>query len=257
MQIDQPVEVLALIGLAFLLFLAGLEIDVHRLRGQSLGLALIGFAVSFVLAAGVGFALACFGLTRAPLLVAIVLCATSLGLVVPVREDAGQIMNQAGQLVIAAAALFGSAAAVVQVPLFVVALILVRGLPALLHRRSTGTHRHWRPHSCRPRPCRSPPQRWPSDRSSGCSLRRPAPPWSPPGSPPRPWRYCAAHERPQPRPRSRTPRRRGGRNGRGHRRVGSVSPAHGGGPHEGLDGQEGAGHGWKLGNRPGDRRATR
>ena len=30
--IDEPVQILALIGLAFLLFLAGLEIDVQRLR---------------------------------------------------------------------------------------------------------------------------------------------------------------------------------------------------------------------------------
>ena len=33
---DQPVEVMALVGLAFLLFLAGLEIDVDRLRGRAL-----------------------------------------------------------------------------------------------------------------------------------------------------------------------------------------------------------------------------
>src|SRR3954447_19366500 len=85
--IDAPVEVLALIGLAFLLFLAGLEIDVHRLRGRALQLALAGFVASFVIAVGVGFALAAGGFTRAPLLVAIVLCATSLGLVVPVLKD--------------------------------------------------------------------------------------------------------------------------------------------------------------------------
>ena len=32
-RIDEPVQILALVGLAFLLFLAGLEIDVERLRG--------------------------------------------------------------------------------------------------------------------------------------------------------------------------------------------------------------------------------
>jgi hypothetical protein len=40
--VDAPVEVLALMGLAFLLFLAGLEIDVHRLRGRPLQLAVPG-----------------------------------------------------------------------------------------------------------------------------------------------------------------------------------------------------------------------
>ena len=33
-EVDPPVEVLALVGLAFLLFLAGLEIEVDRLRGR-------------------------------------------------------------------------------------------------------------------------------------------------------------------------------------------------------------------------------
>jgi len=104
-EVDPPVEVLALIGLAFLLLLAGLEIDVHRLRGRPLQLALAGFVVSFTIAVGVGLALAAAGFTGAPLLVAIVLSATSLGLVVPVLKDAGQITGQTGQLIIAAASI--------------------------------------------------------------------------------------------------------------------------------------------------------
>ena len=103
--VDPPVEVLSLIGLAFLLFLAGLEIDVHRLRGRPLQLALAGFALSFAIALGAGFVLASAGLTRAPLLVAIVLCATSLGLVVPALKDAGQVDGPTGQLIIAAASI--------------------------------------------------------------------------------------------------------------------------------------------------------
>ena len=103
--IDPPVQVLALIGLAFLLFLAGLEIDVHRLRGRPLRLALAGFALSFAIAIGLGVAMAAAGLTTAPLLVAITLCATSLGLVVPVLKDADAIDGDAGQLVVAAASI--------------------------------------------------------------------------------------------------------------------------------------------------------
>ena len=38
-RVDLPVQILALFGLAFLLFLAGLEIDLMRLRGRSLALA--------------------------------------------------------------------------------------------------------------------------------------------------------------------------------------------------------------------------
>ena len=43
---DLPVAVLALLGLAFLLFLAGLEFDVERLRGRVLKLTAVGFGVS-------------------------------------------------------------------------------------------------------------------------------------------------------------------------------------------------------------------
>src|SRR5690349_7591119 len=46
---DLPVQILALFGLAFLLFLAGLEIDVHRLRGRPLRFALAGYLLTLVL----------------------------------------------------------------------------------------------------------------------------------------------------------------------------------------------------------------
>ena len=38
-QIDLPVQILAILGLAFLLFLAGMEVDLERLRGRALRLA--------------------------------------------------------------------------------------------------------------------------------------------------------------------------------------------------------------------------
>src|SRR5436305_1183887 len=56
-RVDLPVQILALFGLAFLLFLAGLEIDLHRLRGRVLTFAVVGYLVTLVLGlgAGVGF----------------------------------------------------------------------------------------------------------------------------------------------------------------------------------------------------------
>lgn len=99
---DLPVQIVALLGLAFLLFLAGLEIDVHRLRGRALRVALLGYVLTLAigLAAGAGFATA--GWVHSPLLVAVALSATSLGLVVPVLKDAGQADGGLGQAVIAA-----------------------------------------------------------------------------------------------------------------------------------------------------------
>jgi Kef-type K+ transport system membrane component KefB len=111
-RVDLPVQILALFGLAFLLFLAGLEIDLARLRGPRLRLALLGYAVTLTLglAAGVGFTAA--GWVGEPLLIAIALSATSLGLIVPVLKDAGKIDTDVGQTAIAAATVADFAAIV-------------------------------------------------------------------------------------------------------------------------------------------------
>jgi Kef-type K+ transport system membrane component KefB len=101
-KVDESIEVVSVIGLAFLLFLSGIEIDFMRLRGRSLRLAGVGFVVSFAIALAVGFGLSAVGLVDTPLLVAIILCATSLGVVVAVLKDAGEVGSTFGQLVIAA-----------------------------------------------------------------------------------------------------------------------------------------------------------
>src|SRR4051795_12879742 len=81
---DLPVQVLAVIGLAFLLFSVGLELDVRTLRGSALRLAAVGFAISLALGTAFGLVAAAAGWVSSPLLIAIALSATSLGLVVPV-----------------------------------------------------------------------------------------------------------------------------------------------------------------------------
>ena len=107
---DLAVSILALVGLAFLLFLSGLEIDFERLRGRILRLTLIGFAVSFGIAIVLGLGLKAGGFVKSPLFVAIVLVASSVGVLVPVLKDSGDISSSFGQLVIAAASIaeFGS-----------------------------------------------------------------------------------------------------------------------------------------------------
>jgi Kef-type K+ transport system membrane component KefB len=101
-HVDQPIAVLSLIGLAFLLFLAGLEIEFEHLRGRVLKLAFGGWVVSFAIAVGAGLILKAAGLVDSPLLVAIILAATSLGIIIPVLKDAGEISTPFGQLVVAA-----------------------------------------------------------------------------------------------------------------------------------------------------------
>src|SRR3954452_15931323 len=104
-EIDQSVQVVALLGLSFVLFLAGLEIDFAKLRGPVLRLTLVAFALSFAIALVVSLGLKAGGLVDTPLLVAIILCATSLGVLVPVLKDAGEIASTFGQLIIAAASI--------------------------------------------------------------------------------------------------------------------------------------------------------
>jgi Kef-type K+ transport system membrane component KefB len=104
-EVDQSIEVVALIGLAFVLFLAGLEIEFEKLRGPVLRLTALAFAISFAIAVLVGLALNAGGLVETPLLVAIILCATSLGVIVPVLKDAGEISSTFGQLIVAAASI--------------------------------------------------------------------------------------------------------------------------------------------------------
>src|SRR5204862_6891500 len=64
---DLPVSILALIGLAFLLFLSGLAIDVERLRGRVLRLTTIGFALSFEIAITIGLCLKAGGRVNSPI----------------------------------------------------------------------------------------------------------------------------------------------------------------------------------------------
>jgi Kef-type K+ transport system membrane component KefB len=111
-EVDQPVAVLSLVGLAFLLFLAGLEIDVTRLHGDLLRLPLVGFVVTLAIGLSAGLALDAAGWVSSPLFVAIVLSATSLGLVVPVLKDVGEADRPLGQLINAGATVADFAAVI-------------------------------------------------------------------------------------------------------------------------------------------------
>jgi Kef-type K+ transport system membrane component KefB len=137
-HVDDPVAVLALVGLAYLLFLSGLEVEFDKLRGRLLRTALLSFVVSITVGVVVGLVLKGAGQVGSPLFVAIVLAATSLGVVVPVLKDSGVIATPFGQLIIAAASI-ADVATIILLSLFfsregsgIGATLVLLGLLALL-----------------------------------------------------------------------------------------------------------------------------
>jgi Kef-type K+ transport system membrane component KefB len=102
-KVDLPIQVLSVIGLAFVLLLAGLEIEFDQLRGRLLRIAVVNFLASFTLALSLMYALRAVGVVESPFLIAIVLSATSLGVIIPLLKDTGLNTSDFGQLVIASA----------------------------------------------------------------------------------------------------------------------------------------------------------
>lgn len=107
---DPVISTFSQLGVALLLFLAGLELDFAKLRGRPLKLGLIGFAASLVIGLGLTLPLGGTGVIVDPWLISIILSATSLGIVCPVLKDAGILESHAGTFVVAACSVaeFGS-----------------------------------------------------------------------------------------------------------------------------------------------------
>lgn len=95
------VTTLSTFGLAFLFFLAGLEIDFHRVRGRPLQLAAIGWFVSAALGFGFAALLRAEGRVISTLVVGLCLITTSLGTLVPILKDRGLLGTPFGTCVLA------------------------------------------------------------------------------------------------------------------------------------------------------------
>jgi Kef-type K+ transport system membrane component KefB len=104
-RIDPPVQVLSILGLGMLLFLAGLELDVERLREPLARRAGLAFGLSIALALFCAILFWVAGLVTVPILLAIILMSTSAGLLLPLLKDTGEAATEFGQLIMTAAAL--------------------------------------------------------------------------------------------------------------------------------------------------------
>jgi Sodium/hydrogen exchanger family len=180
-EVDLPLQVLAVLGLAFLLFLAGLEIDLHGLRrgGLLALLVLVAERLGLELILGAFLAGAVLRVVDRDQAMThprfrMKLEAVGFGLLVPVffvvsglRFDLAALTDDAGTLRL--------------VPLFAVALLVVRGCRRCSTGAGSAPDAPWRPPCSRRPRCRSssPPPR--SASTLAVSPRRPGPPWSPPG----------------------------------------------------------------------------
>jgi Kef-type K+ transport system membrane component KefB len=96
---------LGALGLSFLFFLAGMDLDFHDLRGRPLRLGFAGWLVSITLAMVVTHGLALAGIVSDEIDVALVLSTTAIGTLLPILRDAGELETPFGRLVLGAGAL--------------------------------------------------------------------------------------------------------------------------------------------------------
>jgi Kef-type K+ transport system membrane component KefB len=104
-DMDEILEFLGQLGLAFLFFFAGYEIDFERVRGAPLRLAVLGWLMTVALAYAIAGALAAAGLVLSGLLVGSAMTTTALGTLVPVLRDAGRLDTRLGRFVLGAGAM--------------------------------------------------------------------------------------------------------------------------------------------------------
>jgi Kef-type K+ transport system membrane component KefB len=120
---DGPlVELIANLGLAMLMFLAGYEIDFLRVRGKPLTLALTGWALSVAIGIGLAIVLDAW-LDLSWTYVALAVSTTAIGTLLPILRDSGEVATRLGTFLLAAGAVgeFG--------PIVAVSLVLQGGRP--------------------------------------------------------------------------------------------------------------------------------
>lgn len=98
---DGALPGLATLGMAFLFFAAGMEIDLPAIRGRPARRALAGWLGSLLVGAGVAFIFRAAGLVDAWQVVAIALSTTALGVLVPMLLDSGVLKSPLGRYFLA------------------------------------------------------------------------------------------------------------------------------------------------------------
>jgi Kef-type K+ transport system membrane component KefB len=87
-----------------LFFFAGYEIDYERVKGAPLRLAVLGWALSLILAFSIGGVLALAGIVLSLLFTGAALATTAIGTLIPILHDAGELKTRFGTYLLAAGA---------------------------------------------------------------------------------------------------------------------------------------------------------
>jgi Kef-type K+ transport system membrane component KefB len=103
-QVNEFTNFFASLGLGMLFFFAGYEIDLGRIAGLPLRLALAGWAFSLVIAYTLGGILAALGVVVSLVYVGSALATTAIGTLIPVLSDTGELKTEFGRYLLAAGA---------------------------------------------------------------------------------------------------------------------------------------------------------
>lgn len=122
-EVGEFISYLSVLGLSFLFFLAGYEIDFTEIRGTPLRRAGLSWAITLALALAVGGALMLEGAVVSGLLVGLCLTSTALGTLMPMLRDRGLLHTPFGSLLTAAGSVGEFA------PILAVTLLLSSGSP--------------------------------------------------------------------------------------------------------------------------------
>jgi len=122
---DTVIGALEDMGLSYLMFLAGLELDLPRIRGRSLELAIAGWIISLALALGIASALIVIGTVLDAIVISLALTTTALGTLLPILRDAGLFEGRFGARMMAIGSIGEFA------PVLAVAVLLDRRNPEM------------------------------------------------------------------------------------------------------------------------------
>ena len=100
-EVTDIVSVFGNLGLTFLMFLAGFEIDLDRIKGRPLDRATRGWFLSLFIGLACGAVLVLDGFAHSDLLIGLAVTTTALGTLLPMLSDAEVLETRFGALVLA------------------------------------------------------------------------------------------------------------------------------------------------------------